>query len=298
MSAQGMSAPAKSGASGKSVASSSVLARLLRHPSGLVGLLLLLIVVMAAILAGWFYPNGPFAMSGPPRIWPGQNPRFPLGTDGLGRDILAGLMHGARVSLAVGAAAAVGSVAIGTVVGGLSGYYGGWLDDILMRLTDAMQTIPSFLSALTIVGVLGPSIVTVTAAIAIVSWPMIARLVRAEFLRLRTYDFVQSCKVIGMSDMRIIFGQILPNCLASIIVASSVLVATSIIVEASLSFLKLGDPNVMSWGSILGHGRAGLRTAWYITALPGAALVLTVLALNLVGDALNDVLNPRLKGRR
>lgn len=279
-------------------AGSGVLIRLLRHPSGFVGLLLLLTVVAAAVLAGWFYPNGPFTIVGPPRQWPGQNPRFPLGTDGLGRDILAGLMHGARVSLAVGAASAVASTVIGTVMGGLSGYYGGWLDDVLMRLTDAMQTIPSFLSALAIVGVLGPSIGTVTAAIAIVSWPMIARLVRAEFLRLRTYDFVQSCKVIGMSDMRIIFGQILPNCLAPIIVASSVLVATSIIVEASLSFLKLGDPNVMSWGTMLGHGRAGLRTVWYITVIPGVALVLSVLALNLVGDALNDVLNPRLKERR
>ncbi len=277
---------------------STVLGRLLRHPSGFVGLLLLLAVVAGAVLAGWLYPNGPFTIAGPPRLWPGQNPRFPLGTDGLGRDLLAGLMHGARVSLAVGAVAAGASVVIGTIMGGLSGYYGGWLDDVLMRLTDAMQTIPSFLSALAIVGVLGPSIGTVTAAIAIVSWPMIARLVRAEFLRLRTYDFVQSCKVIGMSDLRIIFGQILPNCLAPIIVASSVLVATSIIVEASLSFLKLGDPNVMSWGTMLGHGRAGLRTVWYITVIPGVALILTVLALNLVGDALNDVLNPRLKERR
>jgi peptide/nickel transport system permease protein len=160
-----------------------------------------------------------------------------------------------------------------------------------------MQTVPSFLSALTIVGILGPSLPTIIVAIAIVSWPMIARLVRAEFLRLRTYDFVQSCKIIGMSDIRIIFGQILPNCMAPIIVSASVLVATSIIVEASLSFLKLGDPNIMSWGTILGNGRAGLRTAWYITAIPAGALVLTVLALNLVGDAINDVLNPRLKER-
>jgi peptide/nickel transport system permease protein len=222
---------------------------------------------------------------------------FPLGTDSLGRDLAAGLMHGTRVSLAVGAAAAIVSVVIGTVVGALSGYHGGWIDDVLMRLTDAMQTIPSFLSAIAIVGIVGPSLVTITFAIAIVSWPMIARLVRAEFLRLRTYDFVQSCRIIGMSDTRIIFGQILPNCLAPVIVAASVLVATAIIVEASLSFLGLGDPNVMSWGTILGNGRAALRTAWYMTAVPAAALVLTVLALNLVGDALNDVLNPRLKER-
>ena len=275
----------------------SLLWRLVSHPSGLVGLTLIVMAVSMAVLADWLYASGPWTLAGPPRLWPGQDPAFPLGTDSLGRDLAAGLFHGARVSLAVGIAAAAASVVIGTVVGGLSGYYGGWLDDILMRLTDAMQTVPSFLSAIAIVGILGPSLSTIIVAIAIVSWPMIARLVRAEFLRLRTYDFVQSCKIIGMSDIRIIFGQILPNCLAPIIVASSVLVATAIIVEASLSFLGLGDPNVMSWGTILGNGRSSLRTAWYMTAVPAVALVATVLALNLIGDALNDVLNPRLKER-
>ena len=259
--------------------SQTLVVRLLRHPSGLVGLLLIVLALGMALGAGYFYPSGPWSLSGPPRLWPGQNPAFPLGTDSLGRDLAAGLFHGSRVSLAVGAAAAVFSVVIGTVIGGLSGYYGGWVDDVLMRLTDAMQTIPSFLSAIAIVGIVGPSLPTIIIAIAIVSWPMIARLVRAEFLRLRTYDFVQSCRIIGMSDMRIIFTQILPNCLAPIIVASSVLVATA------------------SWGTILGNGRAALRTAWYMTAIPATALVLTVLALNLVGDALNDVLNPRLKER-
>ncbi len=275
----------------------SLLWRLVSHPSGLVGLTLIVLAVAMAVLADWFYASGPWTLAGQPRLWPGQDPAFPLGTDSLGRDLAAGLFHGARVSLAVGIAAAAVSVVIGTIVGGLSGYYGGWLDDILMRLTDAMQTVPSFLSAIAIVGILGPSLSTIIVAIAIVSWPMIARLVRAEFLRLRTYDFVQSCKIIGMSDIRIIFGQILPNCLAPIIVASSVLVATAIIVEASLSFLGLGDPNVMSWGTILGNGRSSLRTAWYMTAIPAVALVATVLALNLIGDALNDVLNPRLKER-
>lgn len=273
----------------------SVPARLARHPSGFVGLAVIACAIGMAVSADWFYPAGPWPIAGPPRLWPGQNPAFPLGTDSLGRDLTAGLLHGARVSLLVGLAAATVAVCIGTVIGGLAGYHGGWVDDVLMRFTDAMQTIPSFLSALTIVGIIGPSLPTIIAAIAIVSWPMIARLVRAEFLRLRTYDFVQSCKIIGMSDIRIIFGQILPNCMAPIIVSASVLVATSIIVEASLSFLKLGDPNIMSWGTILGNGRAGLRTAWYITAIPAGALVLTVLALNLIGDALNDVLNPRLK---
>lgn len=275
----------------------SFLYRFLHHPSGLVGIVIILAAVLMAAAAGWVYPDGPWTIAGSPRLWPGANPAYPLGTDALGRDLAAGLLHGARVSLAVGATAALVSIVIGTLFGGLSGYYGGWVDDVLMRITDAMQTIPSFLAAIAIVGIVGASLPTIIFAIAIVSWPMIARLVRAEFLRLRTYDFVQSCRIIGMSDMRIIFVQILPNCLAPIIVASSVLVATAIIVEASLSFLGLGDPNMMSWGTILGNGRGALRSAWYITAVPAVALVLTVLALNLVGDALNDIFNPRLKER-
>lgn len=275
----------------------SFLYRFLHHPSGLVGVVIILAAVLMAAAAGWVYPDGPWTIAGSPRLWPGANPAYPLGTDALGRDLAAGLLHGARVSLAVGATAALVSIVIGTLLGGLSGYYGGWIDDVLMRITDAMQTIPSFLAAIAIVGIVGASLPTIIFAIAIVSWPMIARLVRAEFLRLRTYDFVQSCRIIGMSDMRIIFVQILPNCLAPIIVASSVLVATAIIVEASLSFLGLGDPNMMSWGTILGNGRGALRSAWYITAVPAVALVLTVLALNLVGDALNDIFNPRLKER-
>lgn len=275
----------------------SFLSRFLRHPSGVVGILIILAAVLMAAIAGWVYPDGPWSIAATPRQWPGVNPAYPLGTDSLGRDLAAGLLHGARVSLAVGAAAALVSIVIGTLFGGISGYYGGWIDDVLMRITDAMQTIPSFLAAIAIVGIVGASLPTIIFAIAIVSWPMIARLVRAEFLRLRTYDFVQSCRIIGMSDMRIIFGQILPNCLAPIIVASSVLVATAIIVEASLFFLGLGDPNLMSWGTILGNGRSSLRSAWYITAVPAVALVLTVLALNLIGDALNDIFNPRLKER-
>lgn len=275
----------------------STIARLARHPSGCVGLVILAAVLAMSIGAGLLFPGGPWSIAGTPRTWPGADPRFPFGTDALGRDMLAALFYGARVSLAVGAAAAAVSLVIGTLVGAVAGYYGGWIDDVLMRMTDAMQTIPSFLAAIAIVGILGASLSTIIWAIAIVSWPMIARLVRADFLRLRTYDFVQSCKIIGMSDLRIIFGQILPNCLAPIIVSSSVLVATAIITEASLSFLGLGDPNVMSWGTILSVGRPEIRGAWYMTAFPAVALVLTVLALNLIGDALNDVLNPRLRER-
>lgn len=269
--------------------------RLLLHPSGFIGLVILVAVVTMAVLASVLFPEGPWQLQGMPFLWPGADAAYPLGTDGMGRDLLTCLFYGARISLLVGMAATVVAVVVGIMFGALSGYYGGWLDDVLMRLTDAVQTIPSFLFAVVIVGVIGPSLGTIVVSIALVSWPTIARLVRAEFLRLRNADFVLSCKVIGMGDMRIMFRQILPNCLAPIIVASSVLVATAIIIEAGLAFLGLGDPNSMSWGTIIGAARPALRTAWYLTLIPAASVVCTVLALNLLGDALNDALNPRLR---
>ncbi|SFC62778.1 ABC transporter permease [Tropicimonas isoalkanivorans] len=273
------------------------LRRLAHHPSGFVGLMLIALVLGMAVSANLLFPDGPWAMAGPPRLAPGSDPRFPLGTDTFGRDLLSAIFYGSRVSLMVGVSAALVSIALGILVGAVAGYFGGWVDDALMRLTDAFQTVPNFLLSIAIVGIIGASLSTITFAIAIVAWPMIARLVRADVLRLRTYDFVQSCKIIGMSDMRIIFQQILPNCMAPVIVTTSVLVANAIIVEASLAFLGLGDPNVMSWGTILNAGRQELRGASWITISPAIALVLTVLSLNLIGDALNDVLNPRLKER-
>lgn len=271
------------------------LRRFFTHPSGIVGSLIVLAVIIAALLADVVFPEGPWRMVARPMLWPGQNPAYLLGTDGMGRAIAAELMHGARVSLMVGLGVAFVAVVAGSCVGAIAGYHGGFVDDILMRFTDAVQTIPSFLAAIVIVGVIGPSMVTIVISIALVSWPMIARLVRAEFLKLRGQDFVLACRIMGMSDSRIIVTQILPNCLSPIVVAASVLVATAIIVEAGLSFLGLGDPNMMSWGAVIGAGRPALRTAWYITVIPAAAVVLTVLGLNLMGDALNDALNPRLR---
>lgn len=209
----------------------------------------------------------------------------------------AGIFYGAGVSLAIGITAATAALLIGVTFGALSGYHGGWVDGVLMRFTDAIQTIPSFLFVIVIVAVLTPTIYSIIGAVALVSWPTVARLARAEVLRLRSMDFVQSCRVVGMSDTRIILRQILPNAMAPVIVASSVLVANAIIIEAGLAFLGLGDPNVMSWGTMIGAGRASLRTAWYISMVPGGFVVVSVLGLNLLGDALNDALNPRLRQR-
>ncbi|MEF2073778.1 ABC transporter permease [Consotaella aegiceratis] len=271
---------------------------LLRHPKGGLGLLIVLLVVLMAALAPLLYPDGPWRIAGSPFMWPGADPAFPLGTDSMGRDVAAGLCYGAQVSLLTSLAAAAVSLVLGTVIGALAGFYGGWLDVVLMRLTDAVQTMPGFLFAVVLVGLFGSSLTTIVAAIALPAWPTIARLVRAEFLRLRSADFVHAARILGMSNLRLIATQILPNCLTPIIVSTSVLVASAIIVEAGLSFLGLGDSNLMSWGNMIGAGRSSLRTAWYLVALPGGMVVLTVLGLNIFGDSLNDMLNPRLRARR
>ncbi len=271
--------------------------RFLRNRAAACGLIVLLCVFFMAAIAGWLFPGDPWEMVGHPFLWPGQDAELPLGSDMLGRDLASGLFHGAKVSLLIGFVATLLAVAFGTFLGALAGYYRGPVDDILMRFTELFQTIPQFIFAIVVVAILTPSVKNVTIAIAIVAWPAIARLVRAEVLALREREFVQAAISIGMGDMRIILTQILPNAIAPIIVTGSLMVATAILTEAGLAFLGLGDPNVMSWGTIIGAGRDALRSAWYITAIPGLAILLTVLSLNLVGEGLNDALNPRLKNR-
>ena len=234
-------------------------------------------------------------MAGPPMTGPGDRVGLWLGTDALGRDILAGLLHGARVSLWIGVAATAAALGLGMAIGALTGYYGGWVDDAFMRLTDAVQTIPPFLLAIVIVVITTPSVSSTIGAIALISWPSVARLVRAEFLRLRDAEFVASCRLLGMSDVRIMLTQMLPNAMAPIVVSASIMVASAILIESGLSFLGLGDPNVISWGSMVGMGRSDFRAGWYLVGIPGIAIMASVLALNLMGDGLNDALNTRLR---
>lgn len=273
------------------------LLRFLRHRPAVGGLALLLLVLLAAALAGVIYPGDPFAIVGKPFQAPFQSASgaHPLGTDALGRDLAAGLLHGARTTLLVGVVATVIATLVGVTIGGLAGYFGGRLDNLLMRFTELFQTIPFFLFAILLVAVLGSSIRSVIFAIAVVSWPPMARLVRGEFMAMRNREFVQACVSLGMGHTRIIVLHILPNTLSSIIVTGSLMVATAILIESGLSFLGLSDANTMSWGFIIGSGRTVLRTAWWICAAPGLAILLTVMAINLVGDGLNDALNPRLR---
>nr|WP_314070282.1 ABC transporter permease [uncultured Roseococcus sp.] len=268
-----------------------------RSPAAVVGLLLLLLVIGMAVSADWLFPRDPLALVGRPLQWPGANARFWLGTDNSGRDIAAQIFHGARVALLIGLVATSIAVTIGIVIGAVAGFYGGIVDDVLMRVTEAFQTLPNFLLLLVLVSVFGSEISTVVVAIGLVSWPAPARLTRAEFLSLRSREFVEACRTLGMRDAQIIFREILPNALPPVIVYASVVMAVAILLESALAFLRLSDPNVSSWGNLIGLGRDVLRVQWYVSAIPGVAILVTVLAVSLVGQGLNDALNPRLRGR-
>ncbi|MGV2106117.1 ABC transporter permease [Agrobacterium vitis] len=270
----------------------------LTNPNALIGVAFLAIVIITALLAPLLYPGDPLEMVSRPFLWPGQNPAYPLGTDSMGRDVLAGIVHGARVSLTVGIAATVMGLTIGVTIGALAGYFGGVIDDVLVKIIEIFQTLPSFVLLVVLVAIAQPSITTVTFAIGVITWPMVARLTRAEFRAIREKDYVLAARSLGYGHARIMFAEILPNALPPIIVTSSVMVAGAILMEAALSFMGLGDPNRVSWGSMIGSGREVIRTAWYLTALPGLAIVFTVISLNLISDGLNDALNPRFSEER
>jgi len=266
--------------------------RFVTSRAALIGAAILSLIVLVAATAPIAFPGSPFRQVGRPFLAPFGEHLF--GTDQLGRDVAAGVAHGARTSLMIGVLATAVAVLLGTLVGGCAGYYGGSTDDVLMRSTEFFQTIPTFLFVIVLVAIITPSIKSIVVAIAVVSWPPVARLVRGEFLTLRSRDFVQACVGLGMSDGRVIFRHLLPNCLSPIVVTGSLIVATAILIESALSFLGLGDPNTMSWGFMIGAGRTFLRSAWWLCTIPGVAILLTVLAINLLGEGLNDALNPRL----
>lgn len=273
--------------------------RFARNRGAVIGLGILVLVILIAVFASVLYPQDPWRMVQRPFLAPGQVAGFWFGTDTLGRDIGAGLAHGARISLLVGLVSTVVALAIGITLGAIAGYYGGLLDDALMRFTEFFQTIPNFALAIVLVAIFEPSTQSIVIAIGVVSWPPVARLVRGEFLALRAREFVQAAIVVGQSNATIITRQILPNTVSPVIVMASLMIAQAILLESSLSFLGLGDPNVMSWGYMIGAARTVIRQAWWMSFFPGVAILLTVLALNLVGEGLNDALNPRLarKGR-
>jgi peptide/nickel transport system permease protein len=219
--------------------------------------------------------------------------KHPLGTDDKGRDMLAMLVSGARVSLQVGLLATLLAILIGSLIGVISAYRGGWVDNVLMRLTDIMMTFPFFLLLVFIVFIYGPSLSFVILAIGLTGWTGVARLVRSDALSLRTREYITASRSLGVSDARIVFRHLLPNVMSSIIVMATLSIPGVILAEAGLSFIGLGDPSVTSWGVVLNAGQRSLEQAWWIAVEPGILLFLTVLAFNFLGDGLRDAFDPR-----
>ncbi len=264
--------------------------------SALVALIVLALICIGAVFGPWLYGTDPYEMVWAPFSPPGEQ-GFLLGTDYLGRDLTAMIISGARVSLLIGLSAAFVSIFIGVTIGAVAGFYRGWVEEALMRFTEFFQVLPTLLFSMVIVALFGASLPMITLAIGVVSWTAVARITRAEFLRLRELEFVMASRALGASRFKLMFGVILPNALPPIIVQSALMVGSAILFEAGLSFLGLTDPNVVSWGQITGSNRQYILDASYTVTIPGLAIFVTVLAISLIGDGLNDALNPKLRQR-
>lgn len=271
--------------------------RLKKNKMAVLGLVILVILFLAALFADQIanYDTVVIKQNLADRLQPPSGKHW-LGTDEFGRDIFARLIHGARVSLKVGIIAVGISIVLGGILGALAGFYGGKIDNIIMRVMDVFLAVPSILLAIAIVSALGPSILNLMVAISISSVPSYARIVRASVLSIRDQEFVEAARAIGANNARIIFRHIIPNSLAPVIVQGTLGVASAILSTAGLSFIGLGiQPPAPEWGSMLSGGRQYLRYAWWVTTFPGVAIMITILSLNLLGDGLRDALDPRLK---
>ncbi len=269
--------------------------RLLRNKMAVVGLILIVVLTLLAIFAGTVSPYDPYQLSFREKLQPPSAAHL-LGTDELGRDMLSRLIYGARISLSVGLISQVIAVVIGIIVGAVAGYFGGRLDNYLMRLTDMMFAFPDLLFAMGIMFALGPGLINLFIALGIVGWAGMARLVRGQVLSIREREFIEAARAIGESDFRIIMRHVLPNCMAPIIISVTLGIPGAIMAEAGLSFLGLGaQPPLSSWGQMIAFGKAWMRSAPWLSVYPGLAIMVTVLAFNLFGDGLRDALDPRLK---
>jgi peptide/nickel transport system permease protein len=274
--------------------------KFIRNPVGVVGALVLLVVLGGAVLAEHIAPHEPnrqrlIARFKPPFWASGGSFAYPLGTDNVGRDIWSRIIHGSRISLTVGICAVAVSTLIGVTLGLTSGFVGGLVDSAIMALVDIMLAFPQVILAFAMVAVLGPGIANIILVLGITGWERYARVVRAEVLALREREFVHAAQAIGVSNVKIIFGHIMPNTFSSVIVMATLQTAQAILAEAALSFLGLGTGlTYPSWGQMIALGRDYISIAWWLSTFPGLAILLTVLAINLVGDRIRDVLDPRV----
>jgi peptide/nickel transport system permease protein len=258
-----------------------------------ISLYLILVFILTAALADAVSPYDPFRLGDDTLL--GPSPGHWMGTDDLGRDTLSRVIYGTRVPLLVGFLATATSMLLGILIGAFSGYFGGRTDVILMRATEYVLVVPRFFLALLVVAMLGTGIVKIVLVIGLLGWPEAARVVRAQFLTFRERDFVLAARAIGASHIKVIFGEILPNAIPPAVVVASILIARAILLEAGLSFLGLGDPNLVSWGSLLSEAQERIGASVWLAFFPGMALSLLVLCVNLFGDGINDVLNPKLR---
>jgi len=268
-----------------------------RNVPALIGVVILTFIVLATLYGSFLYGGDAFEIVWAPHEPPGITPDFPLGTDYLGRNVVAGMLTGGGPTLAVGAAAAAITMVIGVTLGALAGFYGGWVDNLLMRITEFFQVLPALLFAMVLVTLFSPSLLTIAIAIGVVSWPQTARLTRAEFLKVKELEYVTAARAIGARNARIIWKVVLPNAAPPLIVSATLTIGVAILFEAGLSFLGLGDPNVMSWGLMIGANRDYILDAWWPVTFPGLAIFLTVFAVSLIGDGLNDAFNPKMRER-
>ena len=264
------------------------------NKAALLGLMLVVVVVVTMVIGPSLYGVAAFDIAGAPFTPPFTDPKLWLGTDYLGRDVLAGVLIGGRATVQVGLSAAAVAVTIGVTVGAFAGYFGGWVDLALSRITELFQVLPALLFAMVLVTLFQPSIIVVIFAIGVVAWTGTARLARAEFLRLSHLEYANAARAMGAGHLRLMLREILPNALPPLIVSATLIVGAAILFEAGLSFLGLSDPNVMSWGLMIGSNRRNILECWWGVTFPGAAIFLTVLSVSLVGDGLNDALNPKL----
>ena len=271
-----------------------------RNPIGVIGGIILLTVIIGAVFADYAAPHEPnrqrlIARFKPPFWAEGGSITYPLGTDNVGRDIWSRIIHGSRISLIVGISAVGVSMLIGVTLGLASGFWGGRIDATIMALVDIMLAFPQLILAFAMVTVLGPGIGNIILVLGLTGWERYARVVRAEVLALREREFVQAARAVGVSNLKIVFGHIMPNTFSSVIVMATLQTAQAILAEAALSFLGLGTGRTYpSWGQMISLGRDYISIAWWLSTFPGLAILLTVLAINLVGDRIRDVLDPRV----
>ena len=261
----------------------------------LFGFLFIIVFIFVGIFGSILVPADPFEMVAVPLTSPGVGTLF--GSDYLGRDVFVGIVHGTKATMIIATPAPLVTVFIGITVGALAGYYGGIIDNILMRITEFFQVLPPLVFAMVIVAVFSSDILVVILAIAVTTWTTEARLTRAEFLKIKEQDYVTASRAIGDRDRRIIARIILPNAMPPIIIAITLRVGITIIYEAALSFLGLTDPDIITWGKMIGQSRDYFFDAWWTVTFPGVAILLIVLCIALIGDGLNDALNPKLRGR-